>query len=277
VLTLIVAAVVGSVLGARSLANRGTAPPLTAPARSASAAPPSPGGGSARVDGTDLPPAGVDSSPNRILPAVPAPPGTGGYAITRSTDSGAPVTSDPCRPIHYRVRDFQTPPGGDAVIREAVAAVSAATGLAFVDDGSTDEAPSDTRPAYQPERYGQRWAPVLIAWSDPTETQDLAGATTGTGGSQPVTLTTDGVSQTAYVTGSIVLDAPQLRRTSADEGAAAERAVVEHELGHLVGLAHVQDRTQLMFPESALAVNRYQPGDLRGLALLGNGPCTPAL
>ncbi|HSP37912.1 MAG TPA: matrixin family metalloprotease [Frankiaceae bacterium] len=283
-LTLIVAAVAGSVIAARSLAHRapaasvGPTGPTGVPTRAASAAPASPGAGGARINGTELPPSGVDSSPNRILPAVPARSGSGGFAITRrDPQNGAPVGYDPCRPIHYRVRDDGTPPGGDAVIRESVAAVSAATGLAFVDDGSTVEAPSDARRAFQPDRYGQRWAPVLIAWSNPAETKELAGSVTGTGGSQAVTLTINGVSQIAYVTGSIALDAPQLQRTAATEGSTAVRAVVEHELGHLVGLDHVKDRQQLMYPESALAVTRYQSGDLRGLALLGNGPCTPTL
>ena len=72
---------------------------------------------------------------------------------------------DPCRPIHYVVRPDGAPPGGAELIRTAVAQVSGATGLQFVDDGPTQEAPSTDREAYQPELYGRRWAPVLIAWS----------------------------------------------------------------------------------------------------------------
>ena len=227
--------------------------------------------------GTDLPPAGVGSAPDRILPVVPPPPGTGGYTVVEHTGQGAPITYDPCRPIHYVIRDQDTPPNGDRLVREAVAAVSAATGLAFVDDGATAEAPTEDRPAFQPDRYGQRWAPVLIAWTSPTETPDLKGDTTGTGGSQPVTVTVGSSSATAFVTGSVELDAPQLRQIERDEGTAGVRAVVEHELGHVVGLDHVQDKGQLMYPESQPTVNDYQAGDRRGLARLGAGPCQPML
>ena len=60
--------------------------------------------------------------------------------------------------------------------------VSAASGLQFVYDGTTAEAPSKTRETYQPDRYGKQWAPVLIAWSTPEESPDLAGKVAGTGG-----------------------------------------------------------------------------------------------
>jgi hypothetical protein len=278
VLALIVAAVVGSVVAVRAVTGsdplvqpEASPTPARAPDRSPSASRP--------TGSSTFPPAGVESSPERLLPAVSPPPGTGGYAFTSRNSQGVPITYDPCRPIHYVVRDDGTPPGGDEAIRAAVAAVSTATGLRFIDDGSSDEAPDDNRRPFQPERYGQRWAPVLLAWSNPRETHALTGPTTGTGGSRAVTVTDrgSGASETAYVTGSVVLDAPQLRASAAVEGRATTRAVVEHELGHLVGLAHVDDKSQLMYPEAGIAVLRYQAGDLRGLARLGAGPCTPTL
>ncbi|MDP9497989.1 MAG: M10 family metallopeptidase domain-containing protein [Actinomycetota bacterium] len=45
-----------------------------------------------------------------------------------------------------------------------------------------------------------------------------------------------------------------------------------HELGHLVGLAHVEDPGQLMHPQGRIAA--YGAGDLRGLAAAGSGPCS---
>jgi hypothetical protein len=184
------------------------------------------------------------------------------------------VRYDPCRPIRYVIRDRHTPPGGDELVREAVAAVSAATGLQFVDAGPTSEAPRNDRPPYQPNRYGHQWAPVLIAWSDPTEDRDLRGPTTGEGGSTAVTLSRSGEPPTTgYVTGAVTLDAPQLAGALAREGRATVRAVIEHELGHLVGLNHVADPTQLMYPQ----VTQYGSGDRRGLALVGAGDCLPQL
>ncbi len=229
--------------------------------------------------GASTPPPGVGEAPNRLLPAVTGPPGSGGYAFASPpTADGSPVTYDPCRPIHYVVRMQHAPSGGLQLVQQAVAALSDATGLMFTYDGPTTEGPND-RQAYQPERYGERWAPVLVTWSDPKEVAALAGATTGTGGSQAVTITNSatGATESAYVTGSVVLDAPQLRDFAQQGGPTAVRAVIEHELGHVAGLNHVDDKRQLMYPESGLSVTRYQDGDKRGLALLGAGACHPSL
>ncbi len=62
---------------------------------------------------------------------------------------------DPCRPVHYVVRPDNAPPGTDLLIQEAVARVSA-SGLHFVYDGATSEAPSETHETYQAERYGKQ-------------------------------------------------------------------------------------------------------------------------
>lgn len=217
---------------------------------------------------------GVGERKSRILPAPAPPAGSGGYKLITAPDD-TPLRYDPCRPIHYVIRDQNTPPGGDLLVRQAVAAVSKATGLQFVDDGSSTETPALNRVAYQPKRYGDRWAPVLIAWTTPTEIPKLQGATAGWGGSQSYALTTaDGF---AYVTGLAYLDAPQLTKLqSAPNGNARVRAVIEHELGHVVGLNHVTDPTQLMYPEE-ITQTGYGAGDLRGLAYLGQGACHPEL
>ncbi len=50
-----------------------------------------------------------------------------------------------------------------------------------------------------------------------------------------------------------------------------------HELGHLVGLDHVDDDSQLLHPETVPGVTDYAAGDLTGLSRLGQGPCVPEL
>jgi hypothetical protein len=76
-----------------------------------------------------------------------------------------------------------------------------------------------------------------------------------------------------YVTGQVLLDAPDFRRTlDRPDGKTVARGLVLHELGHLVGLNHVADRRQLMFSE-ATPRGQYGDGDLRGLEILGRGPC----
>ena len=157
-----------------------------------------------------------------------------------------------------------------------MAAVSRATGLKFIDDGTTTEKPSLKRPPYLPARYGNRWAPVLIAWSNPTEITELKGATDGLGASTPYSR--DPASGYAYVSGAVFLDAPQLSALDAvPQGAVEEKVTIEHELGHVVGLAHVTDPHQVMFAVGNGLSNGYGAGDLRGLAYEGSGACHPEL
>ncbi|NAZ75610.1 hypothetical protein GTQ99_09285 [Kineococcus sp. T13] len=54
--------------------------------------------------------------------------------------------------------------------------VGTATGLRFIDDGATTESPSAQRQPYQPKRYGERWAPVLISYVTTAEVPDIAAA-----------------------------------------------------------------------------------------------------
>lgn len=133
-------------------------------------------------------------------------------------------TYDPCRPVHYVIRESATPRGGNELIHAAVEEASRATGLQFVYDGTTDEFPVRRRQSYQPDRYGDRWAPILIAWSDPSEVSGLAGDVIGLGGSTSVTQ----MGRTpVYVTGQIELDTPEIALIlRSSDGAALVQAII---------------------------------------------------
>jgi len=219
------------------------------------------------------PPPGLDESA-RTAPSqaeLPGPEGQGFRFLAHQPGSAQPVTWSPGRPVHYVLRPDNAPVDGAAMIAQAVAAVSTATGLRFVADGPTSEGPSEDRSAYQPDLYGDRWSPVLIAWATPDEVPDFGVDIAGEAGPSGVT-TPSG--DTTYVSGIVYLDGAQLGEISASSGVAAATSVVTRELGHLVGLAHVNDPGQLMYPRSGSQVH-YGAGDLAGLAALGRGACQP--
>lgn len=160
---------------------------------------------------------------------------------------------------------------GRRLLAEALANIGSASGLRFEVEATTEERPSPDRAAFQPDRYGDRWAPVLVAWSEPAELSELTGEVAGIGGSTSIEHR-DG--QSVYVSGVAYLDGPQLAGIlERDNGWAEARSVIEHELGHLVGLGHVDDPDQLMHPTGSPRVTGPKQGDLAGLSRLGAGPC----
>ena len=206
----------------------------------------------------------------RVLPPVPVTT-AGNHAFWRATVDGDPVGYDPCRPVRYVVRPDGAPPAGPQLAREAVAIVSGATGLSFVDAGSTDEEPTADRDVLQPERYGPGWAPVLIAWAEETTEHALAGPVAGLGGSAVVPAARG--SGRFLAAGRVVLDSADLTLALEEpDGGDRARAIIVHELAHVVGLDHVDDPAELMYPETG-ARTELGPGDLAGLAALGQVAC----
>jgi hypothetical protein len=220
------------------------------------------------------PPAGREEQLHPIGEPAPLPANSGPFAFVAMQSNGKdPVAYDPCRPIHVVVNARTQPADGDRLFRNALSAVSVATGLQFVVDGATAETPGVDRPVYQPDRYPDQWAPVLVVWSDTPESPDLAGGIAGFAGSNWLE-TPDG---SVYVTGSVVLDGPDIGAAIEADGPLVVQGIIEHELGHLAGLDHVTDTSQLMYPDTTGGIIDYAAGDRRGLAALGRGKCFPDL
>lgn len=150
--------------------------------------------------------------------------------------------------------------------------------MTFVDDGPTDEVGRRREP-YQPDRYPKRWAPILVYWQ-------IAGAQADVevlGGGFPTRI------GDVYVTGLLFLNADSINdpvtRTTLPGGFENDDGlgtvgpagvtwgrVMLHELAHMMGLGHVRDPGELMYPELADHMVRpagYAAGDAIGLRHLG--------
>lgn len=220
-------------------------------------------------------------TPDRI-PTLP-----NGYSFSFVKGDGCtPVRWDPCQPVHYVVNPAEAPPGGVADVEEAFRRLAAATGVEFVNDGTTDEAAR--RGPYVEARYPGRWAPILVVWR--RNSGDRAGVEVVGSGfpyrvqdvlvSGSLTLNADAVTDRAKNTplAGGFAPAPGFGAIGAD-GVTWGRVIL-HELAHVMGLGHTKDRDQLMYPDTAEQTARttdYRSGDREGLRLLGReAGCLPS-
>lgn len=204
--------------------------------------------------------------------------------VHQSVRTKLPTRYNPCQPIRYVANLDRSPPDFPAALDQAVAEVAAATGIDFQSEGTTTEKANlalpgseqdffttnpETRlyrdkyrrtlgrPSFQPGRYGSdRWAPVLITWAPfragngPVGASGLAASDIRDAGDVPV-----------YVSGTVVLNSEVTDRDL--------KARIMHELGHLVGLADVGSRTEVMSSSPEREATAWGPGDLEGLRRVG--------
>ena len=202
-----------------------------------------------------------------VLFRTPTPQGSADeYRFLARDFSGDPIRWNPCEPIHYVTNLADAPPGSIDDVTESIRRVSVATGIQFVDDGETDEEPSQRRASYQPDRYGDEWAPVLIAWVDPDDSSISFSSDghTAAGVAAPQ-VPSDG--SDLLVSGWVAINADDPNGPGFG-WIGAQGPVVLHELGHVMGLDHVKVDGELMEGAGG-GVTDFGPGDLEGLRILG--------
>ncbi len=211
----------------------------------------------------------IGLGPDRLRPAVHGDDiGRYSFLAHQPGDPRSPVGYDPCRVVEVRINPQGAAPGQVDLVRSALDDVSDLTGLQLRYTGETG-----ARPRWGPNRVpvvlGEpRRSPILIAWADESEVAELRGDVAGVGGSLPLPVG----DRVRYVTGGVTLDAEVFGRLHGEQRDDSARAIVLHELGHLVGLGHVHDPGELMNEEN-LGLLDFGPGDRAGLARVGSTPC----
>jgi hypothetical protein len=167
-----------------------------------------------------------------------------------------PVTWDHCHAIPYQVNPKGAPENWRSIVDQAITDIEEASGFVFVDKGTTPKT------ALIGRRYaGNEWEPVLIMWSDRYQNQSLDGGVIGRGGSR--TIEVNGTLR--YVVGQASLDATV-------EDPFETQMVLEHELGHVLGLDHTGNPSQLMYA-GYHGQKGLGKGDRAGLKRLHDVPC----
>jgi hypothetical protein len=174
---------------------------------------------------------------------------------------------DPCRPVTWAFNPDHAPHHALAQIRTTIRQARQATGLRFEFAGRTRETPT-LRPHHGP--YA-----VIIGWRTPRSFRyfgnhplrvGVGGASWHSGFEEA-----DGRVVDKAWSGRLILNA----RDGDDLRPGYGRGytwgdVILHEFGHVLGLGHARDTTQLMYPQMTQRRARWGAGDLAGLRKLGS-------
>lgn len=181
-------------------------------------------------------------------------PSSPGYAFVEVGSDGCPLRWDPCTVIDW----WYNPTGAAAPESEVVAAVdavAAATGLTFRHRGSTSMPVNQWLSSQLGFGTG-----LLVGWG--SLTPGVLGQTT----TQHLDL--PGHTSEILRAGVVVDPARGANLTQL-------RAILRHEMGHVVGLDHVATPSSLMHP-NLTTLSDYTAGDRNGLHLLGAAQgCVP--
>lgn len=186
-----------------------------------------------------------------------------GYRLWAERTDGDPVRWNPCQPIDWVLNPDGAPDGAAELVGDALVRIEGATGLEFRYLGTTDERPRHQRPTMDVDRYGRDWAPVLVAWAPPSDQHALRPSDQGVA----VPVAVGGT----FVTAQVILNGDRWLAPDFADRSVSWGGVLVHEFGHVVGLDHVEDDTQLMYDYTGRGPVAFGDGDLSGLQAVGAG------
>jgi hypothetical protein len=212
-------------------------------------------------------------------PGPTGPPDVGGYLFEWASGAGTTIVQhqadpqytpfhwNPCKPIRYAINMNGYDESYRAVITEDIARVATATGFQFDYVGDSTIIPVQADPwGYPYNDFLQGTAPydIIISLTNETITDLVPGPIAGRAWLNWVHYPDkDG----RFFVASVTIDMGDLfgHPVWAGDGVGP---MLLHELGHAIGLDHVTDPTQIMYPLLS-GPNTYGAGDLRGLWLSG--------
>jgi hypothetical protein len=180
-----------------------------------------------------------------------------------NTAAGQHLRWNPCAPVHWKADLRNAPAGTLTPLKAAVANLSAKSGITFVYDGAASYIPQKGSTA-QPSSLVVSFARPP---GRPSASNYLTGGTNvGYGGFEATGVNENGKPVYQISKGFVVIDADRYPFLSTK----IRNGVLEHELGHAVGLNHARFTSEIMYPTiSNASPDNYSSGDLAGLRMLG--------
>lgn len=163
-----------------------------------------------------------------------------------------------CGAIGYKVYRKGIPRKGISDAREAMRRINRASGLKFRYRGTTRAKPKEDGAGY-PARTA-----LVIGW---VPAKGVGGSAAGLGGWQ-ANRRADITSGFVKLNRSVRLE-PGFGSGSTSEYVGTMGQLIMHEAAHAVGLQHVKDKRQIMYPQMRSRPATWGAGDFNGLRKLG--------
>ena len=217
----------------------------------------------ATVVTTVVPAIAASPPPEPTAPPTPLPPPTtstttapaGEWRASRTNPDGSPVRYDPCRVLQYVTRLGQGPSFARTELDWAIGQIEAASGLDLQWVGDVEDPVSPAWPSDGPLHLG-------------FATEDEFPMPAGMSGYGDSWTVDEGDGYRRYTGGRVVVR-PDDGWTQGTASVNPLGLMFLHELGHVVGLAHVSSPDEVMTDKGNGTARALGAGDRAGLAAVG--------